>query len=148
MDHLGELISRRRNSLVHAGVECEVRHAGTYIAWKYGVTRASLKSWQTVITSYLATQETRARVGSGDGGGGNPAEVPVTVSGCFREMVRMVPCTDVKLAIAYQDYIDIEPRSPNDRNRLGEERERYHRERDMSAAKNSILETQVCRLTY
>lgn len=52
----------------------------------------------------------------------------------------MFPRRDVDLATACQNFIVNKNRFSNDGNRLGEDRERYHRERDTSVAKNATTE--------
>lgn len=44
VDHVGELISNRVYLTVYPGVEREVRRAGTYVAWKDGLTQETLES--------------------------------------------------------------------------------------------------------
>lgn len=104
-------------------VEREARHAGLYVAWKHGVTHATLESCQGQIPAYLTTQDTRKRTFDS----ATNSEVPVMVARHFREAGLMVPRTDDELSTACQAIISNDNRPQNYQNRLGKERECYCR---------------------
>lgn len=56
--HVGELISRCVNWSVYPAIQREICHAGPFVAWKHGVTSATLESCQAEISEYLATKKT------------------------------------------------------------------------------------------
>lgn len=113
VDHLGELICRRLDSCLCPAVERGFRHAGPYVSWKHGVTRATLESCQSENDAYLATQETRDRTTSDVV---TLVEVPAKVARRFHEAGRIVTRTDVELATLCQAIIANETGLRNDRN--------------------------------